>query len=227
MTQALQRAAPEVGANALDLIDESPLINPQTILSHLINDLTDIEDDTYLFVEDYHWITEPGVHDALASFLRYAPSQTHVVLTTRTEPPLPLPSLRAQNQLLEIDASALRFDLQETSQFLEHERPGSLDLADVKLLHSRTEGWPAALRIVVSTSSPGQDFGQYVRSLSGMQRPIDAYLTEMLDGLPGDLVSFMLRTAILDRLSAPLCEVVTGRHPAEHCLHLLRNGNCC
>jgi LuxR family transcriptional regulator, maltose regulon positive regulatory protein len=210
MTQALQRAAPEVGANALDLIDESLLINPQTILSHLINDLADIEDDTYLFLEDYHWITEPRVHDALAFFLRYTPSQTHLVLTTRTEPPLPLPSLRAQNQLLEIDASALRFDLQETSQFLEHERPGSLDLADIQLLHSRTEGWPAALRIVVSTSSPGQDFEQYVRSLSGMQRPIDAYLTEMLDGLPADLVSFMLRTAILDRLNASLCEAVSG-----------------
>jgi LuxR family maltose regulon positive regulatory protein len=210
MTRALQRAAPGVGANALDLIDESPLINPQTILSHLINDLTDIEDDTYLFLEDYHWITEPGVHEALASFLRHAPSQTHVVLTTRTEPALPLASLRAQNQLLEIDASALRFDLHETSQFLEHERPGSLDLADVKLLHSRTEGWPAALRIVVSTSIPRQDFGRYVHRLSSMQRPIDAYLTEMLDGLPGDLVSFMLQTAILDRLSASLCQVVTG-----------------
>ena len=132
------------------------------------------------------------------------------MLTTRTEPPLPLASLRANNELLEIDASALRFDLQETRAFLEQEKPGSLDFADVKLLHSRTEGWPAALRIVVCTSSSAQDFAQYVRNLSSIQRPIDAYLVEMLDGLPGELVSFMLRTAILDRFSAPLCEVVIG-----------------
>ena len=81
-------------------------------------------------------------------------------------------------------------------------------MAGVNLLHARTEGWPAALRIVVSTAAPGQDFSGYVRSLSGMQRPIDAYLAEMLAGLPDDLLLFMLRTAILDRLSAPLCEAV-------------------
>jgi LuxR family maltose regulon positive regulatory protein len=210
VTQAMQRAAPGVGAGALDLINEAFLIDPQAVVSSLINDLTDVEDETYLFLEDYHWVTNPGIHDAVAFFLTHAPSHVHVVMTTRTEPPLPLASLRANNQLLEIDASALRFDPQETRAFLDYERPGSLDVAGVKLLHARTEGWPAALRIVVSTASPGQDFSEYVRSLSGVQRPIDDYLAEMLDGLAGDLVLFMLRTAILDRLSAPLCEAVTG-----------------
>jgi ATP/maltotriose-dependent transcriptional regulator MalT len=206
--QAMQRAAPGVGAEALSLINETFLINPQAIVSALINDLTDVDDEVYLFLEDYHWVTDPGIHGAVAFFLRHAPSHAHVVLTTRTEPPLPFPSLRANNQLSEIDASALRFDLQETREFLEHEKPG--ELADVKVLHSRTEGWPAALRIIVSTSSSGKDFGAYVRNLSGRQRPIDAYLAEMLNGLSSDLVMFMLRTAILDRLSAPLCEAITG-----------------
>jgi LuxR family transcriptional regulator, maltose regulon positive regulatory protein len=214
VTQALQRTAPGIGADALDLIKETFLISPQAIVSALINDLTDIDDDVYLFLEDYHWITNPAVHEALAFFLKHAPSQTHIVLTSRTEPPLPLALLRANNQLLELDASALRFDLQETREFLEHEKPGSLELADVKLLHARTEGWPAALRIIVSTSSWGQDLRQYVRNLSGM-RPIDAYLAEMLDDLPGDLVLFMLRTAILDRLSPPLCEIVTGASSSQ------------
>ena len=210
MTQAMQRAAPGVGAGAIDLINEAFLVDPQAVVSSLINDLTDVEDETYLFLEDFHWVTNPGIHHAVAFFLMHAPSQIHVVLTTRTEPPLPLASLRANNLLLEIDASALRFDPQETRAFLDYERPGSLDVADVKLLHSRTEGWPAALRIVVSTAAPGQDFSEYVRRLSGVQRPIDAYLAEMLDGLADDMLMFMLRTAILDRLSAPLCEAVTG-----------------
>ena len=210
LTQAMQRAVPGVGADALDLINETFLINLQAVVSSLINDLADVDDEAYLFLEDCHWITDPRIHDAVAFFLAHAPSQIHVVLTTRTEPPLPLASLRANNLLLEIDASTLRFDPQETRAFLEYERPGSLDVAGVKLLHSRTEGWPAALRIVVSTASPGQDFSEYVRSLSGVVRPINAYLAEMLDGLSGDLVLFMLRTAIVDRLSAPLCEAVTG-----------------
>ena len=133
------------------------------------------------------------------------------MITTRAEPPLPLASLRAQNQLLEIDASALRFNLQETQDFLEIERPGTLLPSDMRLLHDKTDGWPAALRIVASTSIQSkQNFEQYVRSLSGTQRPIGTYLGELLDGLPREIVQVMLRTAILDRLCAPLCEFLTG-----------------
>src|SRR3984893_5077251 len=210
MAHALQRACDGVGAAAINLIQESFLINPHAIVSTLINDLADIEEDVYLFLEDYHWVANPDVHEALAFFLRRAPSHCHVVIPTRTEPPLPLASLRAQNQLLEIDASALRFDVQETRNFLEIERSGTLGAFDVRLLHEKTEGWPAALRIVASTSTQlRQDFGQYVRNLSGTQRPIGAYLEELLDGLPREMVEFMLRTAILDRLCAPLCEAVT------------------
>jgi ATP/maltotriose-dependent transcriptional regulator MalT len=211
VSHALQRACEGVGAAAIDLIHESVLINPRAIVSSLINDLADVDEEVYLFLEDYHWVTNSEIHEALAFFLRHTPSHCHLVLTTRTEPSLPLASLRAQNQLLEIDAAALRFDLRETQNFFEIERPGMLVASDIRLLREKTEGWPAALRIVASTSSQlGQDFGQYVRNLSGTQRPISAYLEELLDGQPSEMVQFMLRTAILDRLSAPLCEAVSG-----------------
>jgi len=211
VAHALQRVCEEVGAAAIDLIQESFLINPRAIVSTLMNDLADVDDEVYLILEDYHWLTNPDIHEALAFFLKRAPSHCHLVLTTRTEPPLPLASLRAQNQLLEIDASAFRFDLQETQNFLETEKPGTLVPADVRLLHEKTEGWPAALRIAASTSiGSRQDFRQYVRNLAGTQRPISAYLGELLDGLPRELVQFMLRTAILNRFCAPLCEHVTG-----------------
>jgi LuxR family maltose regulon positive regulatory protein len=211
VSHALQRVCEGVGVAASDLIQESFLINPRAIVSTLINDLADIDDEVYLFLEDYHWLTNPESHEALAFFLKHAPPHCHVVLTTRTEPALPLASLRAQNQLLEIDAAALRFDLRETRNFLEIETPSTLVPSDVRLLHEKTEGWPAALRIVASTSMQSQqDFGQYVRNLSGTQRSIGAYLDELFDGLPRDLIEFMLRTAILARLYAPLCEVVAG-----------------
>jgi LuxR family maltose regulon positive regulatory protein len=211
VAHALQRARDKVGAAAIDLIQESFLINPRAIVSTLINDLADLDDEVYLFLEDYHWVTNPEIHETLAFFLRRAPSHCHVVLTTRAEPPLPLASLRAQNQLLEIDASALRFDLQETRNFLEFETPNTLVPSEVRLLHEKTEGWAAALRIVASTPIQSrQDFAQYVRNLSGTQRPIGTYLDEMFDGLPREMVEFMLRTAILDRLCTPLCESLTG-----------------
>jgi LuxR family transcriptional regulator, maltose regulon positive regulatory protein len=216
---ALQRASKTVGADAIDLIREGCLRNPRAVLSTLVNDLADIDDEIYLTLEDYHWITNTEIHDALSFFLKHSPSHCHVVLTTRTEPPLPLILFRAQNILLEIDAPALRFDLQEMRHFIEVERPGTLSPSDVRLLHEKTEGWAAALRVVTSTSIQlNQDFGQYVRNLSGAQRPIGAYLKEMLDGLPRDMVQFMLRTAILDRFCAPLCEVVTGANSGQELL---------
>lgn len=211
VSQALHQACPDVGAGAIGLILENNLIDPTAILSSLINDLAEIEDDVYLFLEDYHWISAPRIHQTVTYFLKHAPSHCHVVLTTRTEPSLPLATLRAQNQLIEIDAEALRFDIQETKAFLDGTKPGVLEIPDVQLLQRKTEGWPAALRIISSMpSQSGSGLREYVHNLSGSQRPIAAYLTEMLDGLPAELVDFMLRTAVLDRLSGPLCEAVTG-----------------
>jgi len=211
VSQALHQACPDVGAGAVGLILENNLIDPAAVLSSLINDLAEIEDDVYLFLEDYHWVGAPRIHQTVAYFLKHAPSHCHVVLTTRTEPALPLATLRAQNQLIEIDAEALRFDMQETKAFLDSTKPGVLEIPDVQLLQRKTEGWPAALRIISSMpSQSGSGLREYVHSLSGSQRPIAAYLTEMLDGLPVELVDFMLRTAVLDRLSGPLCEAVTG-----------------
>jgi ATP/maltotriose-dependent transcriptional regulator MalT len=211
VSQALHHACPDVGADAIGLILENNLIDPTAILSSLINDLAEIEDDVYLFLEDYHWLNASRIHQTVAYFLKRAPSHCHVVLTTRTEPPLPLATLRAQNQLIEIDAEALRFNMQETQAFLDSTKPGVLELPNVQLLQRKTEGWPAALRIISSMRpAPGFSLKEYVHNLSGSQRPIAVYLTEMLDGLPVELVDFMLRTAILDRLSGPLCEAVTG-----------------
>jgi LuxR family transcriptional regulator, maltose regulon positive regulatory protein len=219
LCHALQRARDEVGQAAIDLIQERSLIDPRTILSTLINDLADVDDEVFLVLEDYHWISNQEIHEALAFFLRHAPSNCHVILTTRTEPALPLASLRAQNLLLEIDAAALRFDLDEIQEFVEAGGLTTLSPSELKLLRDKMDGWPAALRIVTSTSVQlNLDFAQYVRDLSGVQRSIGAYLGELLDGFPRDMVQFMLRTAILDRLCVPLCEDVAGANSDQEWL---------
>src|SRR6202048_717787 len=216
VSQALHHASPDVGADAIELILENNLIDPTAVLSSLINDLAEIEDDIYLFLEDYHWLSASRIHQTVAYFLKHAPSHCHVVLTTRTEPPLPLATLRAQNQLIEIDSAALRFDMQETQAFLDRAKPGVLELSDVQLLQRQLEGWSGALRIISSMGAQsGSGMKEYVYNLSGSQRPVAAYLAEMLDGLPVELVDFMLRTAILDRLSGPLCEAVPGSSPSH------------
>ena len=212
VAHALRRGCNGVGEAVISQISEFFFLVPvNTIVATLINELADSEDEIYLFLDDYHWVTHREIHDALSFLLQHAPSQFHLVLTTRTEPPLPLARLRAQNRFLEIDPAALRFDLDETRRFLEHANLGTLEPSDIRLLCAKTEGWPAVLRIIASTSSQsGQDFEQYVHALSSALRPIGAYLDEMLDILPRNMIEFMMRSAILDRLCAPLCQAVTG-----------------
>ncbi|MBP0588528.1 LuxR family transcriptional regulator [Paraburkholderia sp. LEh10] len=211
LAQALRSACLSVGAAAISMTTEAPLVPPQSIVSTLINELVEVDDELYLFIDDYHLISLPAIHDALSYFITNIPSNVHVVLFTRTEPPLPLGRLRAKNDLLEIDATALRFNLDETRSFVEHECPGAIHAAGIKSLFARTEGWAAALRICASVLSRDEGkAAQGVNAPSGASRPFAAYLEDMLERLPAEMVGFMLRTSILDRLCAPLCKAVTG-----------------
>jgi LuxR family maltose regulon positive regulatory protein len=109
--QAVRQAlAPRLGEAQIGLMLETPLVHPHTIVSMLINDLADIDNEVFLFLDDYHLVTDPAIRRAVSFLLRHVPSHLHLVLTTRLEPPLSLGGLLAKNQLLEVDASVLRFD---------------------------------------------------------------------------------------------------------------------
>jgi len=109
--QAVRQAlAPRLGEAQIGLMLETPLVHPHTIVSMLINDLADIDNEVFLFLDDYHLVTDPAIRREVSFLLRHVPSHLHLVLTTRLEPPLSLGGLLAKNQLLEVDASVLRFD---------------------------------------------------------------------------------------------------------------------
>jgi LuxR family transcriptional regulator, maltose regulon positive regulatory protein len=210
LAQALQHACGNVGASAIGLTTAASLVPAHAIVSTLINDLVEVDDEVCIFLDDYHLISLQAVHDAVSFFVENAPSHVHVVICTRTDPPLPLARLRAGNGLLELDGSSLRFDFDETRSFVEHECPGKLQASGVKSLFASTEGWAAALRIsasVLARASRKQDTA--LTPASGVSRPFAAYLEDMVKRLPSGMVEFMLRTSILERLTAPLCEALT------------------
>jgi LuxR family maltose regulon positive regulatory protein len=222
VSHALRRAVARVGTAAIDLISDFSLVPFNTLVSSWINDLADMDDDVYLFLDDYDCITDHEINDAISYLLRYAPSQFHLILTSKGEPTLPLGRLRAHNRLVEIDSAAMLFDVDETSRLLVQESLDDLEPSTVRLLHAKTEGWPAMLRIVAATLRlPGHDPEAYIHGLSGAMRPIGAFLAEMLDNLPPETVQFMMRTAILDRLSAPLCEAVSGSKVSRQLLEAM------
>jgi LuxR family maltose regulon positive regulatory protein len=111
VSHALRRGVPGVGDAAIDLISDITLVQFRTIVSTWINDLAGIDEDVYLFLDDYHRITDHEINGAISYFLRYAPTQFHLVMTAAGEPTLSLARLRAHNQLVEIDTADLRFDL--------------------------------------------------------------------------------------------------------------------
>ena len=211
LAHALRQACSNVGTSVIGLTAEASFVPPNALASTLVNELVDVDDEVYLFIDDYHLISEAPIHEAMSLFIANAPSQVHVVLCTRTEPPLPTARLRARNELLEIDASTLRFNFDETRRFVEHECPGKLHTTDLKSLFATTEGWAAALRISASVLARNdRPQGWRASAPTGASRPLADYLEDILQSLPAGMMEFMLRTAILDRLNAPLCEALTG-----------------
>jgi LuxR family transcriptional regulator, maltose regulon positive regulatory protein len=222
LAQALRQACGNVGASAIGLTAEASLVPAQSIVATLINELVEVDDEVYLFLDDYHLIGLPVIHDVVAFFIEHVPSHVHLVVCTRVDSTLPLARLRARNELLEIDASTLRFNFEETRCFIERECPGKLGACTIKSLFASTEGWAAALRISASVlvreeHKAGSESG----TPSGASRPFAAYLEDMLKRLPAEMVEFMLRTAILDRLTASLCEAVTGVESSQSMLEAI------
>jgi LuxR family maltose regulon positive regulatory protein len=216
LAHALRQACGNVGAAVIGLTAEASFVPANSLASTLINELVDVDDEVYLFIDDYHLISAAPIHAAMSLFIANAPSQVHVVLCTRTDPPLPTAKLRARNELLEIDASTLRFNFDETRRFVEHECPGKLRTTDMKSLFASTEGWAAALRISASVlAQDDRPRGWRANAPTGASRPLADYLEDILQSLPAEMLDFMLRTAILDHLSAPLCEAVTGVKPGQ------------
>jgi LuxR family maltose regulon positive regulatory protein len=211
LAHALRQACANVGVSVIGLTAEASFVPANALAATLINELVDVDDEVYLFIDDYHLISEAPIHEAMSLFIANVPSQVHVVLCTRTDPPLPTAKLRARNDLLEIDASTLRFNFDETRRFVERECPGKLRTTDVKSLFATTEGWAAALRISASVlARDDRPRGWRASAPTGASRPLADYLEDILQSLPSAMLEFMLRTAILDRLSAPLCEALTG-----------------
>ncbi|MFL9906307.1 LuxR C-terminal-related transcriptional regulator [Paraburkholderia sp. RL17-337-BIB-A] len=225
LAHALWHACGDVGAAAISLTADAAFVPPRAVVTTLINELLEVDDEVVLFLDDYHLISLPAVHQTMSFFIEKVPSHVHVVLCSRTDPSLPLARLRAGDDLLEVDAPALRFDFDETKRFVEHALPGVLNASHIETLFANTEGWAAALRISMSVLSRTEyQSSQEDIVPSGTSRPFAAYIEHMFERLPADMVEFMLRTSILDRLSAPLCEAITGQRTSQRMLDEIAEG---
>ena len=226
LVAALQGVAPNLGAGALRALESPQPPSTEALLTVLLNEITAVPDSFVLVLDDYHMIDARAVDQALAFLLEHLPPQMHLVITTREDPKLPLARLRARGQMTELRAADLRFTISEAAEFLEGVMGLNLSAEDVALLDIRTEGWIAGLQLVALSVQGRRDATRFIKSFTGSHRfVLDYLLEEVLQRQPESVQAFLLQTAILDRLSGPLCDAVTEREGGGGMLEVLEQGN--
>ncbi len=209
LVAALQTADPAVGSGAEQLMAASPQPPAEAILTGLINDLDAAGGEIALVLDDYQFISSPAVHEAVVFLLEHCPNNIHLLIATRSDPPFPLSRLRARGQMVELRAADLRFTAPEAAQFLNDVMGLRLDAGSVAVLEERTEGWIAGLQMAALSMRNREDVTGFIEGFSGTHRYIlDYLLEEVLTGQPPEVQRFLLRTSILERLTAPLCDAV-------------------
>jgi LuxR family maltose regulon positive regulatory protein len=196
------------------------------LLDELLNDLAALELPTLLVLDDYHVITQPQIHEALAYFINHQPAHFHLLLTTRAAPPLPLARLRARNQLTEIRTRDMRFTPAEARQFF----TGSLNIPltedVINTLEARTEGWAAGMQLAGLALQQQSEPQRFLETFRGSHRFVLDYLAEEVIRRQGDeMRDFLIQTSILDRFTADSCRALTGRADAAVVIAHLEQAN--
>jgi LuxR family maltose regulon positive regulatory protein len=223
---ALQQAGDDLGQAALEIVENTREINLRHILGLLINDLYALDQPIILVLEDYHLIENEEIDQVIELMLNQAIANLHLVITTREDPNLPLTRLRVRNQLTEIRAMDLSFSIEEASEFFSNVMGINLSEKEMKILQNRTEGWVAGLQLAALSLKESRDSTKFVEAFRGTHRHILDYLIEeVLNSQPEEIREFLQQTSILDQLSPPLCEAVTGQQASRKFLLYLEHNN--
>ena len=226
LIHALRTLDPSAGRVSLPLL-RAPRANVvDDVIPALFNELMELPQPVLLVLDDYHLVRNPEVDEGLESFLEHLPQTVSLVLSSRSEPALPLARLRARGELAEIDAQQLRFSEDDADHFLNDLHGLGVDREDVVRLRDLTEGWAAGLYLATLAIRDRASAHEFIEAFAGDDRHVVDYLSsEVLSGLPEETRRFLLETAVLERLCAPLCDAVTDRTGSVRVLHELESSN--
>ncbi len=223
---ALQTTEANLGKGALGVL-QSPQPPPtEAALTAVINDVAALPERIILVLDDYHLIESQPIHDALTFLLEHLPPQMHLVIATREDPHLPLARLRAHGQLTELRATDLRFTASEAAEFLNQVMDLDLSAEDITALETRTEGWIAGLQLAAISMQGQKDATRFIKSFTGTHHfVLDYLLEEVLEQQSESVQTFLLQTAVLNRLTGSLCEALTGQDNGQATLEMLEHAN--
>ena len=226
IVQAIRHAVPDWGATTLTALRESHGQVVDAVFPALLSDLEALGEKLVLVLDDYHAITSRVCHDSLSYFLERLPTNVTLALSTRSDPPIPMGSLRALDELLELRGVDLCFSEVESATFLNEVLHLGLGAETLGALHQRTEGWPVGVHLAAMSLSHEIDRADFVTRFGGASRHIVDYLTEVvLDTLDEERHQFLLETSILEAMSGPLCDAATDRRGSAEVLVELERAN--
>jgi LuxR family transcriptional regulator, maltose regulon positive regulatory protein len=221
LVAALDQADPDMSSEDHDV---QPSID--SALTALINEVAQSSNEITLVLDDFQLIEEASIRDAVVFLLDHLPSNLHVAISSRSDPLLPLARLRASGELTELRAADLRFTPDEAAAFLNQVMGLSLSREDVAALETRTEGWIAGLQLAALSMRDSADVSGFIAAFTGSHRfVVDYLIEEVLERAPHNVREFLSQTAILDRLSGPLCDLVTGQTGSGEILESLERAN--
>ena len=218
LISALQKIEPGLGKGSLEMLRSSALESEvaagrDSLLTPLLNDLFALKEPLYLCLDDYHIIDNKQIHQDMIFIIENLPPTVHLVITTRSEPPWPLARWRARNMMIEARQKELRFTLDEAGQLLAGVNELELNELQVEALYKKTEGWVTGLHLAAISLSDNPDTATFIESFTGSHRHVFHFLSEeVFQRQPENVQGFLLDTSILQRLSASLCNRVTGRN---------------
>jgi LuxR family maltose regulon positive regulatory protein len=223
---ALDRARPGIAEQVAPLLGPPAPASFEGLVTTLINELAAQPGEVLLVLDDYHLIDAQAVHASLGFLLEHRPPGLQLVPTSRADPPLGLARLRARGQLAELRDADLRFTAEEAAALLRGAVGPDLPEAAVAVLTARTEGWVAGLQLAGLSLKGQVDVAGFVASFSGSHRFVLDYLAEeVLERQPEPVRGFLLETSVLERLSGPLCDAVTGRADSQRLLEAIERAN--
>jgi LuxR family maltose regulon positive regulatory protein len=226
LIEALGTVDPQIGTNSGALL-RAPGVNlMREVLPTLISEIAAFDGEIILALDDYHVIDHPAIRDAMTSLLEYGPRNLRLTVSSRTRPNLPVDRLRVRGDLTEVGPDELRFTEAEAIALINGVHTLGLGANEVALLRERTEGWAAGLYLAVLSLNRGPDARSLIGSFAGDDRQVVDYLvSEVLAHLSSAERSFLLRTSILDRFCARLCQAVTGMPNAARLLDQIERSN--
>lgn len=191
------------------MLDGQRTLATKTFAATLTNELAEVPDEFVLFLDDYHVIDNPFVHEVMGTLVEHLPPRMNVVILSRTEPPLPLARLRAHGKLTEIRSGDLRFTLEEIKEFFSRAAEIKLSAKDAAALEAGTEGWIAGLQLAALSAHGRPDAAEFIGVLADNNRFVWEYLVaEVFSRQPKEVQDFLEVTSMLDRMCGPLCDEV-------------------